>query len=205
MRATSRSLRFGPFVLDQARGDLWRDVAPVEIQATPLRLLRYLAEHPGELVSHDELLEHAWDGVVVSDNAIAAALKQVRLSIDDRDRDPPWIQTLRGRGIRFNAAVEAVAGERDTAAIATRAPFGRAALRALGIAAASLAATAVVLTAVVWLAWPAPLVCSNIWITSGAEKTQDPFLVRPITGIRSTTLEDEGSAPVWREETKARK
>jgi TolB-like protein/DNA-binding winged helix-turn-helix (wHTH) protein len=170
LRETSRSLRFGSFVLDEARGDLWRDGAPVEIQATPLRLLRYLAEHPGDLLSRDELLEHVWGGVVVSDNAIATALKQVRLILDDRDRAPPWIETLRGRGIRFNAAVEPVAGEPDTAASSregstagsptttgTRARTGRAALRALGIAAASLAATAAVLAVAVWLAWPAPL------------------------------------------------
>lgn len=165
-RGSGQILRFGSFTLDELRGDLRRNGVAVEIQATPLRLLEYLVRNPGVLISHDELLDQVWKGVVVSDNAIATALKQLRLVLDDRGRDPPWIETRRGRGIRFNAAVEPVV--RDAAAEASpiehtagesMAPDGRrrSLLRGVALASGALASLTAVLAAATWLSWPLAL------------------------------------------------
>ena len=55
-------LIFGPFRLDLTRDHLWREQEAVELRAKPLAVLRYLLEHPGQVVTRGELLKQVWPG-----------------------------------------------------------------------------------------------------------------------------------------------
>ncbi len=70
--------RFGELELGEERGTLLRAGASVEIRATPLRLLRYLVRRPGRVIPREEIFTEVWRDVVVSDAALATALKQIR-------------------------------------------------------------------------------------------------------------------------------
>ena len=70
--------RFGAFELDFGRAELRRDGARAELQRKPLQLLLYLARHRDRVVSTDELLDQVWPDVVVSEDALTSALRQVR-------------------------------------------------------------------------------------------------------------------------------
>lgn len=50
---------FGPFRFDLLRGRLWRGQEAVSLRAKPLAVLRYLLEHPGQLVTRDEILKRS--------------------------------------------------------------------------------------------------------------------------------------------------
>ena len=50
-----QAARFGPFTLDLGTGKLTKHGAPVRLRGMPLRILQYLVERPGEVVSRGEL------------------------------------------------------------------------------------------------------------------------------------------------------
>jgi len=60
MAAGAEIFAFGDFELDEARCELRRVGAAVELQATPFRLLQHLIHERERVVSKEELLEAVW-------------------------------------------------------------------------------------------------------------------------------------------------
>ncbi len=101
---------FRPFRLDQANHRLWRvsdegESAPVAITAKAFDVLRYLVEHPGRLIPHEELLEALWSGVAVQPEVLKGYMLAIRHALGDDVQRPRYIETHRGRGYRFIADV----------------------------------------------------------------------------------------------------
>jgi DNA-binding winged helix-turn-helix (wHTH) protein len=101
---------FPPFRLDTANQCLWRcgDTGQEErILLTPkaFAVLAYLVEHPGQLVTADELLEAAWSGRVIEPQAVRKHILEVRAALGDRPKNSLFIETLPRRGYRFIAGV----------------------------------------------------------------------------------------------------
>ena len=57
-------------------------------------VLLCLARRPGDLVTHDELLECAWGEHQGSREALSHAVSEVRHALGDHKDDPEYIQTL---------------------------------------------------------------------------------------------------------------
>ena len=87
---------FGRFVLDLHRGRLLRDSAERPLRPKPTAFLRYLVEHPGRLVSREELAQAVWSGVIVSDASIDQCARAVRTALGDDARET--LRTLPKRG-----------------------------------------------------------------------------------------------------------
>src|SRR5206468_1805516 len=68
-------------------------------------VLRYLVEHPGRLVAHDELLEALWTKTYVQPEVLKSHIASIRAVLGDDARRPRFIETLSRRGYRFIAAV----------------------------------------------------------------------------------------------------
>jgi DNA-binding winged helix-turn-helix (wHTH) protein len=100
---------FGPFRLDTVNQCLWRGagVAEERILLTPkaFALLRYLVEHPGRLVTHDELLNAVWPKTYVQSEVLKSQIAEIRAILGDDARKPLFIETLARRGYRFLARV----------------------------------------------------------------------------------------------------
>lgn len=92
--------------IDEVRGEVRRAGEPVVLRAKPLRLLLYLLRHRDRVISKQELFEHVWAGVVVSDAALASALADLRKAVGDEGKAQRLIATRRGRGYRWVAPVE---------------------------------------------------------------------------------------------------
>jgi class 3 adenylate cyclase len=107
MPAGAQTFVFGDFELDPSRFELRRGGRPVELRATPFRLLLHLIRERERVVPKEELLEAVWPDVAVSDTALSSALKSVRQALGDDGKTQGWVQTLRGRGIRFLGEVAA--------------------------------------------------------------------------------------------------
>ena len=99
-------LAFGDFELDLVSGELRRSGRPVVLQAKLHAILFHLVQHRDRWVSREQLLAHVWPGVTVSEAAVASALHDLRVALVDTGRSQALIQTARGRGYRFVAAVE---------------------------------------------------------------------------------------------------
>lgn len=70
-----------------------------------MRLLLCLAEHPGEVVSIDELLDQVWTGVAVSPDSVYQAVASLRRQLGDDPKQPSYIATVPRQGYRMVAAV----------------------------------------------------------------------------------------------------
>lgn len=91
---------FDGFEADDELFELRRGGTRVSIQRRSLDLLMYLLEQRARVVLRRELIDRVWDGINVTDNAIAQATMTARRAIE-REGEPPAIETVRGRGYRF--------------------------------------------------------------------------------------------------------
>jgi DNA-binding winged helix-turn-helix (wHTH) protein len=104
MRET-HSLLFVPFRLDLGAERLWRGAEARPLTRKAFAALRYLVAHAGQLVTKDELIEAVWAVPYVSDTALAACIREIRRALDEQAHAPQFVETVRGRGYRFLAAV----------------------------------------------------------------------------------------------------
>src|ERR1035438_9250307 len=98
---------FGPFRLDPVNQCLWRDDSRTSLTPKVFAVLRYLVDHPGRLVTQDELLEAIWPETYVQPEVLRTYILELRKALGDRAKHPIYIETFPKRGYRFIAAVRA--------------------------------------------------------------------------------------------------
>ena len=98
-------LRIGDWCVDSNSGEISRDGETVRIDARAMRLLLCLAEHAGEVVSIDELLNQVWAGVTVSSDSVYQAVASLRRQLGDDPRQPVYIATAPRLGYRMVATI----------------------------------------------------------------------------------------------------
>jgi len=100
--------RFGAFQLDLRAGELRRKGLRVKLPEQPLQLLAILLQHPGEVVTREELRGRLWPGdtFVDFDHGLNNAVNRLREALGDRVDTPIFIETLPRHGYRFIAPVE---------------------------------------------------------------------------------------------------
>jgi TolB-like protein len=108
----SPMIRFGAFELDAANGELRKGGVSLKIHPQPLRVLRLLAEHSGQVVTRDEIQRCLWaDNTFVDfERGINFCVNQIRATLGDDAEKPRYVETLPRRGYRFIAAVTIDAG-----------------------------------------------------------------------------------------------
>jgi len=99
----SPSLLFPPFRLDLGNEQLWRGAQELELRPKTFAVLRYLAQHPGQLVTKDEILDSVWPQTVVSDSVLKNCIRELRKALGDEALAPQYIETVHRRGYRFIA------------------------------------------------------------------------------------------------------
>jgi len=101
-------LRFGVFQVGIRAGELHKNGVKLKLQEQPFQVLCVLLEHPGELVSREELRNRLWpaDTFVDFDHGLNAAIKRLRDALGDSADAPVFIETLAQRGYRFIAPVD---------------------------------------------------------------------------------------------------
>jgi TolB-like protein/DNA-binding winged helix-turn-helix (wHTH) protein/Tfp pilus assembly protein PilF len=102
--------KFGPFELDRQNFELRRDGQPIKLDLTPLKLLFFLVEKAGTLVSREEAVERVWgqDVFIEAESSLYTAVRKIRRALDDDTGEPQYVQTVSRKGYRFIAKVEAV-------------------------------------------------------------------------------------------------
>jgi TolB-like protein/DNA-binding winged helix-turn-helix (wHTH) protein/Flp pilus assembly protein TadD len=108
--ATTGAVRFGPFELDPATGELWRNGEAVHLQQQPARVLALLVREAGRLVTREELRRHLWGDDVFVDfqRGLNFCIMQIRDALGDDAETPRYVETLPRRGYRFIAPLEAL-------------------------------------------------------------------------------------------------
>jgi transcriptional activator of cad operon len=99
------SLRIGAWRVSPASGQISREGETVRVEARTMRLLLCLAEHAGEVVSIDDLLEQVWTGVIVTPDSVYQAITSLRRLLGDDAKQPTYIATVPRLGYRMVATV----------------------------------------------------------------------------------------------------
>ena len=115
-------LRFGVFELDLTAGTLRKHGVRIKLQDQPFQILKCLLDHPGELVTRDQLRHKLWtDGTFVDfDRGLNTAIAKLRTALGDPAETPRFIETVPRQGYRFIAPVSA-AGEHSKTTITSAA------------------------------------------------------------------------------------
>ena len=82
----------------------WR--ARITLTPKVFAVLRHLVDHPGRLVTQEELLEAIWPETYVQPEILRKYILELRKVLGDDPKSPRFIETLPKRGYRFVAALE---------------------------------------------------------------------------------------------------
>jgi TolB-like protein/DNA-binding winged helix-turn-helix (wHTH) protein/Flp pilus assembly protein TadD len=102
-------LRFGVFEVDVRAGELRKHGLRVRLQEQPFQVLAMLLEHPGQVVTREELQKKLWpaDTFVDFDHGLNKAVNKIRDALGDSAESPRFVETVARRGYRFLAEVKA--------------------------------------------------------------------------------------------------
>src|SRR6266852_6634658 len=116
---SGRRVRFGQFEMDEHAGELCKQGIKVRLQQQPLQILQILLEHPGAVVTREELRKRVWptDTFVDFDHGINNAVKRLREVLGDIAETPKFVETVARRGYRFIGRLEATAGGLESLAV----------------------------------------------------------------------------------------
>jgi DNA-binding winged helix-turn-helix (wHTH) protein len=105
------SYEFEVFRLDLSKRLLLRVGEPVPLTPKIFDTLLYLVEHPGTLLSKDELMVAVWPDTVVEENNLGQNISKLRGVLGESRGENRYIETVPGRGYRFVADVKMLADE----------------------------------------------------------------------------------------------
>lgn len=104
-RTNNHLRRFGPFRLEATERRLLKQGEPVLLTRKAFDLLVLLAGEPGCLKTRDELISALWPKTTVGEHGLTTTVHALRKALGDEEVPPQYIETVRGVGYRFIAAV----------------------------------------------------------------------------------------------------
>jgi TolB-like protein/DNA-binding winged helix-turn-helix (wHTH) protein/Flp pilus assembly protein TadD len=103
-------IRFGTYEVSFQSGEVRKSGLRIRVQQQPMKLLQILLEHPGEVVTREELRSRVWPNESFGDfdQALNISIGKLRSALGDSAENPRFIETLPKRGYRFIAEVSVV-------------------------------------------------------------------------------------------------
>jgi DNA-binding winged helix-turn-helix (wHTH) protein/class 3 adenylate cyclase len=98
---------FGDYELDTTLYELRAAGAPCPLEPRVFNILAYLVQHHAHVVTREELLDHLWPGLHISDTLLNTYIMEARKAVGDSGQVQRVIKTLHGRGYRFIAPTTA--------------------------------------------------------------------------------------------------
>ena len=94
--------QFGTIRVELRSAEVSRDSQPVKLSAKEFLLLRYFVNHPGIVISRDELLREVWGcGAVRSSRTVDVHVAWLRRNLETDPKNPQFILTVVGLGYEF--------------------------------------------------------------------------------------------------------
>jgi len=93
---------FGPYTMDPEGYFLTRNDQRVVLSSKEFEVLRHLVRNPGRAMTSDEIYEEVWDNRYGDTTSVAVYIRRIRRKLEDDPRNPTYVQTIHGKGYRFN-------------------------------------------------------------------------------------------------------
>jgi DNA-binding response OmpR family regulator len=99
-KKSTEIIRIGNIKIDPNQYKIYKEKEELEITSLEFRLLLFLIEHKGQVLSREHILASLWDNFdkYVNDNTLTVYIKRLREKIEDDPLDPKVIKTIRGVG-----------------------------------------------------------------------------------------------------------
>lgn len=88
--------------INTLEGKVYKNGEEMLLTALEYRLFLIFANHIGQVLTRNQLLERIWDvaGEFVNDNTLTVYIKRLREKLEDNPRNPKIIKTVRGLGYK---------------------------------------------------------------------------------------------------------
>ncbi len=97
------TFRVGEWHVDFDLGQISDEGRTTRVKPKAMRLLLYLIENAGEVLTKKHLIETVWHGAHVSDDVLTHAISELRKAFGDNARSAKTIETIPKRGYRLLA------------------------------------------------------------------------------------------------------
>ena len=98
-------LRFGDLEIDPRARAVAVAGSEVELTQREFDLLHFLARHPGQVFSRDQLMDRVWQFSFYTDTTtVTVHIRRLRAKLEPEPASPRWLQTVWGVGYRFRPA-----------------------------------------------------------------------------------------------------
>ncbi len=91
----------GRLTVDFNARQLFVNGIPVKLTSLEFKLLAYLIQNAGRMVSKQELFEHVWEDKCTGDGTLNVHIRKIREAIERKPGNPEYIITVWGDGYRF--------------------------------------------------------------------------------------------------------
>jgi transcriptional activator of cad operon len=104
-RPPATTLRIGDWCVNPNSGEISRNGESARVEVRTMRLMMCLADHAGEVISIDDLLDQVWSDVTVAPDSVYQAVTSLRRVLGDNPKQPTYIETVPRLGYRMVATV----------------------------------------------------------------------------------------------------
>jgi two-component system, OmpR family, response regulator ResD len=97
-------LRFGELVIDPAARKVQLEGDDVALTQREFELLLFLARHPGQAFTRNQLMDYVWRYSFYTDTStVTVHIRRLRTKLEAVPEQPRWIEAVWGVGYRFAA------------------------------------------------------------------------------------------------------
>jgi DNA-binding winged helix-turn-helix (wHTH) protein len=100
-----QEIAFKAFRLDLINECLRQDARVITLRPKAFRVLKFLVERGGQLVTKRQVLDAVWPETFVGDAVLKDVVRQLREALNDCSKNPCYIETAHRRGYRFIAKI----------------------------------------------------------------------------------------------------
>ena len=104
MPESGRQLAAGGVTVDLLQQTVTRNGVPVDLTATEYKLLCFLMENPGRVLSAEQILGRLWDNEenYIDSSTLTVYIRRLRTKIEEDPAHPQNILTVRGMGYKWS-------------------------------------------------------------------------------------------------------
>lgn len=105
-KSQDRPFSFGKIIVDFEKHEITKNGTKVDLTLKEFELLEVLIKNKGRVMTRDFLLDKIWGYEYVGETrTVDVHIRHLRQKIEDDDKNPRYIETIRGIGYRFNSEV----------------------------------------------------------------------------------------------------
>ncbi|HBA4784506.1 TPA: winged helix-turn-helix domain-containing protein, partial [Escherichia coli] len=99
-------VRVGEWLVTPSINQISRNGRQLTLEPRLIDLLVFFAQHSGEVLSRDELIDNVWKRSIVTNHVVTQSISELRKSLKDNDEDNPvYIATVPKRGYKLMVPV----------------------------------------------------------------------------------------------------